>query len=149
MLRYALLFLLFTSMSAVARVDLWSDDFERNNLNGGPQKYTVTPIGSRGEAGIGTYIANSGTRSMFICCDEVYVTSDPIDLSASNYAEVNFWLRSGSDDYSEWPSSGDDFRLDVLLDNGSWQALQLWEGRVSPGGGVIKRLRSKSSEKRG
>ncbi len=134
MLRYALLFLLFTSMSAVARVDLWSDDFERNNLNGGPQKYTVTPIGSRGEAGIGTYIANSGTRSMFICCDEVYVTSDPIDLSASNYAEVNFWLRSGSDDYSEWPSSGDDLRLDVLLDNGSWQALQLWEGGGSTGG---------------
>ena len=51
-----------------------------------------------------------------------------MDLSASNYAEVNFWLRSGSDNYSEWPSSSDDLRLDVLLDNGSWQALQLWEG---------------------
>lgn len=134
MLKYALLSLLFTSMSAMARIDLWSDDFERSNLNGGPQKYTVTPIGSRGEAGIGTYIANSGSRSMFICCDEVYVTSDPMDLSASNYAEVNFWLRSGSDNYSEWPSSSDDLRLDVLLDNGSWQALQLWEGGGSLGG---------------
>ena len=74
MLKYALLSLLFTSMSAMARIDLWSDDFERSNLNGGPQKYTVTPIGSRGEAGIGTYIPNSGTRSMFLCCDEVYFT---------------------------------------------------------------------------
>lgn len=128
------LIILGLPLSVHARVDLWSDDFERSTLNGGTHTYLVAPIGSRGEAGIGTYIANSGSRSMYICCDEVYVISDVMDLSGSNYAEVSFWLRSGSDNYSEWPSSGDDLRLDVLLDNGSWQALQLWEGGGSSGG---------------
>ncbi|MEC8443639.1 MAG: DUF6701 domain-containing protein [Pseudomonadota bacterium] len=128
--------LLLCSGTAFARVDLLSDDFERSSLNGGTHTYTVTPVGSRGKSSISTQTANSGSRSMYICCDAVYVTSEVIDLSGVNYAEIALWLRQGDDAFSETPSLGDDLSIEVLLSNNTWQQIALWEGSTATGGTI-------------
>ena len=119
------LILLLASASSFAVNVVFSDDFERTLLG---TDWIVTPIGSRGKAAIGTHISNSGSRSMYTCCDEVYVTSRAMDLSGVNYAEVSIWIASGSDDYSEWASSGDDLEVQAYLNDGTWQVLEIFEG---------------------
>ena len=130
------LFLLLLPGLTWARVDLFSDDFERSSLNGGTHTYTVTPIATYGKAAISTQTANSGSRSMYICCDETYVTSEVIDLSGVNYAEISLWLRQGDDSFSEVPSLGDDLSIEVLLSNNTWQQIVLWEGSTATGGTI-------------
>ena len=61
MLKYALLFLLFTSMSAMACIELWSGGFERNDINGGARNDTINLLDSPADADIGTYNGCSGT----------------------------------------------------------------------------------------
>lgn len=131
LLRHSLLSLLVSSslflfsLPAAATTVVFSDDFERLLLG---LDWTVNPIGSKGKAAIGTHIANSGTRSMYTCCDEVTVTSRTIDLSGVNFAEVSIWIRSGSNDYSEWTSSGDDLYVQAYLNDGTWTTLKIFEG---------------------
>ena len=103
-----------------ARKDVFYDDFERATLG---SDWTVVKFESRSDAGIGSHISKSGTRSMYTCCKEVSVTSRAIDLTAVNYAELNVWVRSGSDDYSEWPASSETMSIQVYLSNGTWQEL--------------------------
>ncbi|MDF1761920.1 MAG: hypothetical protein P1U57_00790 [Oleibacter sp.] len=126
-----LLSIAIISLQVNARVNLFFDDFERTSLG---SDWTVVKGESRSEAGIGTYIANSGTRSMYTCCRYVEVISRTIDLTGVNYAELTFWLRSGSDDYSEWPSSGDDLYVDILLSDNTWQEVKFYEGGGSTSG---------------
>ena len=114
-----------------ARKDVFYDDFERATLG---SDWTVVKFESRSDAGIGSHISKSGTRSMYTCCKEVSVTSRAIDLTGVNYAELNVWVRSGSDDYSEWPASSETMSIQVYLSNGTWQELVLYPGGGPSGG---------------
>ena len=107
---------------------LFSDDFERATL--GPD-WSVAASG--GDAGIGTYTANSGTRSLYTRWGRVSVTSRAIDLSAIPAADLTLWIRRGDDNFSEDPDRGEDFVVEYLDAGGTWRQLTLYTGDGTPG----------------
>lgn len=96
--------------------------------------------------------ANS-TRSVFTRWSNVVVTSPVINLSTlpaqSKTAQITFWLRRGSDCFSEWPgnnqagcgatigntpsTSGEEFRVEYLNNAGAWIALAQYPTEAPPG----------------
>ncbi len=99
----------------------FQDDFERASLGA---DWTVAASG--GDAGIGTYTANSGTRSMYTRWGIVSVTSKAINLTgaSTSIVHLSFWLRRGSDSFSEWPeAAGEDYQVQYLNSSGTWTTL--------------------------
>jgi uncharacterized repeat protein (TIGR01451 family) len=114
--------------------------------------------GNRGCAGIDSDIppfstaANpraNATRSLFTRWYGVSVTSPIIDLSAKTGAKLTFWLRRGSDCFSEWPSdntsgcgvappaftptSGEEFQVQYKNNVGAWIVLAQYPMDDAPG----------------
>ncbi len=133
----ALLFGAFQPVFAAPGDILFSDDFERNNLN---------PTWTRSNnqnAGIGTYTANSGTRSLYTRWGAVAVTSNAIDLSAVPAAELSMWIRIGDDvnfNFSEWPdSAGEDLLIQYLDSASGWVTLETFIGGAYTAGAIYNR----------
>lgn len=161
---------------------LFCDDFERSVIVGGANAanavgtapgygaWTVGPLGggcagvagNRGCAGIDSDIppystpanprANS-TRAMYTRWTNVSVTSPVINLAGKGGARLSFWLRRGSDCFSEWPSnntwhtfanctlpvpnftptSGEEFQVQYLNNVGTWVVLAQYPMDDAPG----------------
>lgn len=161
---------------------LFCDDFERSVIAGGANAanavgtapgygaWTVGPlgggcagvVGNRGCAGIDSDIppystpanprANS-TRAMYTRWTNVTVTSPVINLAGKGGARLSFWLRRGSDCFSEWPSnntwhtyanctlpvpgftptSGEEFQVQYLNNLGVWVVLAQYPMDDAPG----------------
>lgn len=157
---------------------LFCDDFERSVATGGSNTagalgnapgygaWTVGPLGNacdgvsgnRGCAGIDSSVppwstassprANP-TRSMFTRWSNVTVTSPVIDLSTRTGAKLSFWLRRGSDCFSEWPGDnqagcgdalsayqskiGEEFQVLYKNDVGNWVVLAQYPTDDTPG----------------
>jgi MSHA biogenesis protein MshQ len=111
---------------------LFYDGFERAAL--GTTDWSISKVDSRSDSSIGTQIASVGTRSMYTRSGEIYVTTRAIDLSPYDFVQMSFWVRSGSDSYSEWPSLHDDLHAEILLENGIWQRIGTYLGSGSIGG---------------
>lgn len=110
---------------------LFTDDFERTTLGA---SWAVNNSGG-GDAGIGTYTANSGTRSLYTRWNIVYVTSGVFDLSAAAGAQLDIWVRRGDDAFSEDPEvpNTEDLVVEYLNNVGSWQELSRYVGGGTPG----------------
>jgi MSHA biogenesis protein MshQ len=115
-----------------AQTIVFFDDFEPG---GDSYTYTATVLDG-GQAGFGTQAKISGSYSLYLCCGEIIVTSPVIDTSAMGTARLRFWLRQGSDDFSEWPSFTDDLHFEIYLSNGTWQRVQTFEGGGSLEGDI-------------
>lgn len=129
----ACLFLQFFSQVLFAAPGdvLFTDNFERASLGA---DWTVNSSGG-GSAGIGTYTANSGSRSLFTRWDVVYVTGKSFDLSTVGGAQLSLWVRRGSDSFSEDPevAGSEDLVIEYLNASSSWQELARYVGGDTPG----------------
>jgi len=123
------LLLALSSPVFAAQTIVFFDDFEPG---GDSYTYTATVLDD-GQAGFGTQAKISGSYSLYLCCGEIIVTSPVIDTSAMGTARLRFWLRQGSDDFSEWTSSGDDLHSKSIC-------------RMEPGRGS-KRLKGEEHQK--
>ena len=119
------------SMAAPGDI-LFSDNFERATLGA---DWTVNNFGGTGNAGIGTFTANSPTRSLYTRWDQVTVTSKTFDLSAAAAAELSLWVRVGSDAFSEDPENPgtEDLMVEYLSSAGTWNSLARYVGGGTPG----------------
>lgn len=114
--------------------------------------------GNRGCAGIdsdippfstvGALRANA-TRAMYTRWTSISVTSPVINLAGKTGARVSFWLRRGSDCFSEWPSnnltpcngvippftptSGEEFQVQYKNNLGAWIVLAQYPMDDAPG----------------
>lgn len=157
---------------------LFCDDFERSVVVGGANTagavgtatgygaWVVAPLagacagvtGNKGCAGIDSDIppfstassprANA-TRSMFTRWTNVTVTSPVISLVGKAGAQLSFWLRRGSDCFSEWPSnntkgcnvtltpftptSGEEFQVQYKNSAGTWVVIAQYPMDDAPG----------------
>ncbi len=121
---------------------IFCDDFERTNAGVVGNGWTVTPAntdatcsgaaGNTGCAGIDSDIppfnnyanprANS-TRSMFTRWNVVSVDSPVINLAGRPAALLSFWMRRGSDTFSECPEAAGENYLVEFWDGTAWQIL--------------------------
>lgn len=132
--------------------------------------WTVAPLASacngtgsnKGCAGIDSDIAPwnnpsrpraNSTRAAFTRWENVTVTSPVINLStlpsSSKSAQISFWLRRGSDCFSEWPGdnsagcnaaigtrtavTGEEFRVEYKNSAGTWVTLAQYPTEDTPG----------------
>lgn len=105
---------------------LFSDDFERASLAPG----WTSSVGTA--AGINTDTANSPTRAMFTRHQAVIVTSSVIDLTVPG-ADLSFWVRRGSDTFSEDPDNLEDLVVEFLDSVGTWVNIATYPGNGTPG----------------
>ena len=106
---------------------LFEDSFERAAL--APWSANVSA-----RAGIltGGAVSNLGTRGLFTRWDPVTVTG-PSFNAAVPAAEVQLWVRRGSDAFSELPDGGENLVLEYRRADGTWGTLQTWTGGGTPG----------------
>lgn len=107
---------------------LFGDDFERSGLG---YNWVITANG--GDAGTGTYTANSGSRALYTRWDTVDVTSRPVDLTGQTNLSLNIWIRRGSDSFSEDPDGNENLVLEYLTNNNTWVELETFTGRGNQG----------------
>ncbi len=90
-------------------------------------------VSGTGDAGIGSQTYNSAGNSLYLRWNTVSVTSLEIDASAATDASLTFWLRRGSDSFSEDPDNNEDFTVEYLNNIGSWINLETFDGNGTPG----------------
>ncbi len=123
-----LFFLLFSTGVYAAPGDVvFSDDFERTNLDG---NWTAS---SGVNTGISNATANSPSRSLFLRWDAVTVDTLAFDLAGKAGTKLSFWWRRGDDSFSEDPDSGEDLSVQILLNNTTWVELERFYGNGTPG----------------
>ena len=86
-----------------------------------------------GDTGIGSQTFNSAGNSLYLRWGVVRVTSNDIDLSVTSTANLAFWLRRGSDSFSENPENGEDFTVEYFNSSGAWINLETFPGNGTPG----------------
>ena len=91
-------------------------------------------VAGQGEADRGTQTSEAGSYSLFLGEDTVDVTSRSgrADLSGIG-AQVRFWVRRGSDSFSEDPDAGEDLVVSYLNNSGVWRTLVQYRGDGSAG----------------
>ena len=74
-----------------------------------------------GEADRGTQTSETSPSSLYLGEDTVNATSRSgrVDLSGRG-ARLRFWVRRGSDSFSEDPDAGEDLQISYLNDSGVW-----------------------------
>ncbi len=77
--------------------------------------------------------ANTPTQALTLNGGTVTVLSEVVDLGRVRDATLAFWLRRGSDAFSENPDRGEDFYVDYLNAEGRWTRLGTWAGDGLPG----------------
>ncbi|MDD4929945.1 MAG: hypothetical protein PHP85_11760 [Gallionella sp.] len=128
-------------------------------LNGGALSTTCNgAAGNAGCAGIDsdvppwsttTSLRANSTRAMFTRWSSVTVTSPVINLAGKTGARLSFWLRRGSDCFSEWPGNnqagcgaalaaytstpGEEFQVQYLNNLNVWVALAQYPTDDTPG----------------
>ncbi len=83
---------------------------------------------STSRAGVSSHTANSGSQSLFTRYGSVSVTSRDIDTSTVNSVTVSYWVRRGSDAFSEDPDPGEDLVAEYYSSAGSWVQLAYFSG---------------------
>lgn len=137
---------------------LFCDDFERANPGVVGNGWTVTPAnvnnctgaaGNTGCAGVDTDIppfnattnrANP-TRAMFTRWNIVTVQSPTINLAGKTAAQLSFWMRRGSDTFSECPeAAGENYLVNYRASDGTWKVLAQYPSAPSAalcGAGIV------------
>ena len=171
-LRWLLCVLLFLaagpSLAAPGDI-LFQDNFERSNQGTVGNGWTVTPAATNnsckgastantGCAGIDSDVAPwnvstspraNSTKSLFTRWSTVTVDSPVINLAGKPAANVTFWVRRGSDCFSEWPgnntagcnatlspytsTSGEEFQVQYKNSAGTWVVLAQYPTDGPPG----------------
>lgn len=101
---------------------LFSDNFERNNL----APWTTTNA-SRSGILTGGAVSNSPTRGAYTRRNVVTITSPGIAAAVPS-ADISFWVRHGSDAFSEYPDANEDLVIEYRRTNGSWAQLAIYRG---------------------
>jgi len=101
---------------------LFSDNFERGSL----APWTTTNPGVSGIVS-GSQVSNSPNRGAFTRSRPVAITSPTIS-AAVPAAQISFWVRRGSDAFSEYPDSGENLVLEYRRADNSWAALATFLG---------------------
>lgn len=76
---------------------------------------------------------NTATQSLALHGGTATVTSQSVNLGAVRDATLRFWLRRGSDTFSEDPDVGEDFYVEYLSSTGQWNRLASYAGNGTPG----------------
>jgi uncharacterized membrane protein len=112
----------------------WNEDFEFGDLGG------TTGINWTADnfpnSGVGNQTSQSGTYSMYSNGGFVNITSFAVNTSGLSFVEVRFWIRSGSDsfsNFSEAPDSGDDLEIYYKNNLGNWVLIDTLLGGGTPG----------------
>jgi hypothetical protein len=100
---------------------LLEEKFDDGNLG------ALSPDGS-GEAGVDTGDSNSGTYSAYHGAGQGTLTTESVNLSDAQTANISFWIKSGaaSGPHQEAPgpdSDNDDLVVEYKTDAGSWVTL--------------------------
>lgn len=131
---------------------IYCDDFERSNPQAVGNGWTITPdnandcngtSGNRGCAGIDfdippfNNLANpraNPSRSMFTRWAEVWVDSPVINLAGRPGGQFSFWMRRGSDTFSEYPeATGENYLVRYYASDGTWKVLAQYPSGVQQG----------------
>ena len=106
---------------------LFSDNFERNNL----APWTTTNAARSGIIAGGA-VSNSPTRGAFTRRQVVTITS-PTFGAAVPSADISFWIRHGSDAFSEYPDANEDLVIEYRRADSSWAQLAIYRGGGTAG----------------
>lgn len=106
---------------------LFSDNFERTNL----APWTTTNAGRSGIL-TGGAVSNSPTRGLFTRSGPLSVASPNIAAAVPS-ANIRFWVRRGSDAFSEYPDNGEDLVIEYRRANGTWAQLAIYRGGETAG----------------
>ncbi|MEM6535842.1 MAG: hypothetical protein AAF613_09405 [Pseudomonadota bacterium] len=114
---------------------LLSDNFDSGGGCGSFATNWTTTNSNLG--GVSTQTSQSGNCSMFLRGDEVSNTSNVIDLSAVTGADLDVWIRQGSDAFSEDPDPSEDLVVEYLNASGIWTSIEQYDGGLRPVGTVF------------
>ena len=106
---------------------LFSDNFERANL----APWTTTNASVSGIV-TGGQVSNSPTRGAFTRSRPVSITSPSFSVAVPG-AQISYWVRRGSDAFSEDPDSGENLVLEYRRADNSWVALVTFLGSGTAG----------------
>lgn len=106
---------------------LFSDNFERASL----APWTTTNAARSGIA-TGGAVSNSPTRGAYTRRNVVTITSPNISAAVPS-ADISFWVRRGSDAFSELPDNNEDFVIEYRRADNSWAQLAIYRGGGTPG----------------
>lgn len=88
--------------------------------------------------GVGTFTANSGSCALFTRGGVVTVASRTFDLSSASGADLTFWLRKGSDAFSEDPDETEaSLVLEYRTSGGGWTELRTFDAPTLTPGQVV------------
>ncbi|MBN1801305.1 MAG: hypothetical protein JW891_07350 [Candidatus Lokiarchaeota archaeon] len=104
---------------------IFEDDFEDGYLT---PDWTLG-----GTGGVNSYTSNSGRYSAYLCAGQGDITLRTIDLSTYQEISVSFWIRRGSDEFSEDTDYGEDFIVEYCDIYGHWIELAYYIGGGTPG----------------
>ncbi|MFX1239092.1 MAG: zinc ribbon domain-containing protein, partial [Promethearchaeota archaeon] len=106
---------------------IFKDDFEDGSFD---TDWTVTGFGL---GGVDMATSNSGVYSAYHSSDIGSITLKTIDLSSYRNVNLSYWIRRGSDEFSEEPDLGEDFYVEYYSNTGTWEQIAIYPGDGIPG----------------
>ncbi|MGX5174658.1 DUF6701 domain-containing protein [Aliikangiella sp. IMCC44653] len=103
---------------------LFSEDFE-----GSLAQWTRS---SNSRVNTANVTSNSGSRSLYLCCSAENIYSDPINANVP-MADLDIWIRRGSDSFSENPDNGEDLVVEYLDSTNAWNFIETFIGNGTQG----------------
>ncbi|MEM8617549.1 MAG: hypothetical protein AAGF20_11530 [Pseudomonadota bacterium] len=120
--------------SAAPGDTLYDESFDTGACANLPSGWTTTNGLFSGRS---TQTANSGGCSLFVNGGSVTLTGPIIDLSGIIGADLDMWIRQGSDSFSEDTDANEDLNVQYFNSSGVWQTLQVYAGGNRPVGTVF------------